>query len=237
VRFGTLRDRAETMTMKSGPVETYSANPAEAASYALLQRLAPAFRHRMVGGLHPIELIVEVVEQRLQEAAPDLANARENLGKIKGLSRSAVLSCTNVISWLAPDEAAVTMLGEGIDECLALISTDFDMRGFAVRNEAREIGVDVSRTALRNVLTAALIAATDAATQPSDLVLTTELSQGHALVSIVVCPADRAAGFSDAAAYRRIEWGDVAALAQSKSVDLLRQGDRLSMRYALAGVA
>jgi hypothetical protein len=223
--------------MKSGPVETYSANLVEAASYALLQRLAPAFRHRMVGGLHPIELIVEAVEQRLQAAVPDLANARENLEKIKGLSRSAVLSCTNVISWLAPDEGAVTMLGEGIDECLALLGTDFDMRGFAIRNEAREIDADVSRTALRNVLTASLIAATDAAAGPSDLVLTTELSQGHALVSIMLCPVDRVAGFSDAAAYRRLDWSDVAALAQSKSVDLLRQVDRLILRYALTGVA
>jgi C4-dicarboxylate-specific signal transduction histidine kinase len=232
-----MMDRSEAIAMKSDPVETYSADLVEAASYALLQRLAPAFRHRMVGGLHPIELIIEAVEQRLQAPVPDLANARENLERIKALSRSAVLSCTNVISWLAPDEGAVTMLGEGIDECLALLSTDFDMRGFAVRNEAREIGVDVSRTALRNVLTASLIAATDAAPQPSDLVLTTELSQGHVLVSITVCPADRVAGFPDAVVYRRLEWGDVAALAQSKSVDLLHQGDRLTIRYALADPA
>lgn len=232
-----MQDRGEDIAMKSGPVEACSANLVEAASYALLQRLAPAFRHRMVGGLHPIELIAEAVEQRLQAAVPDLATARDNLERIKSLSRSAVLSCTNVISWLAPEEGAVTMLGEGIDECLALLSTDFDMRGFAVRNDAREIGVDVSRTALRNVLTASLIAATDAAPRPADLVLTTELSREHALVSITMCPADRIAGFTDAAAYRRLEWSDVAALAQSKSVDLSRQGDRTTMHYALADVA
>ena len=93
-------------------------------------------------------------------------------------------------SWLAPEEGAVTIVGEGIDECLALLKTDFSMRGFAIRNEAREIGVDVSS----------------------------------------------AAGFCDAAAYRRLEWSDVGALAQAESVDLVRQADRVTMHYPVAGI-
>lgn len=231
-----IADRNETAAMKASAVEDKSSYPVEAARYALLRRLAPALRHGMVGGLHPIELIAAAVERRLQAAVPDLANASESLGKIKNLSRSAVLCCTNLIGWLAPEEGAVTMLGEGIDECMALLKADFDMRGFAIRNEACEIGVDVSCTALRNVLTASLIAATDAASQPADLVLTADLSQGHALVSILVRAADRDAGFADAAPYRGLEWSDVGALAQSESVHLSREGDRITMLYALAGV-
>ena len=217
-------------------MEGGSWNLVEAARYALLRRLAPAFRHGAVGALHPIELIAEAVERRLQAAVPDLATAGENLGKIKNLSRSAVLSCTNLTSWLAPEEGAVTMLGEGIDECLALLKTDFGMRGFAVRNEAREIGVDVSRAALRNVLTASLITATDTAPGPANLVLTAERSQGHAVVSILVRPAEDITGFADAAFYRRLEWGDVQALARAESVELLQQGDRVSLRYPIAGI-
>ena len=222
--------------MKSSPVEGGSWNLVEAARYALLRRLAPALRHGMVGALHPVELIAEAIERRLQAAVPDLAGARENLGKIKNLSRSAVLSCTNLTGWLAPEEGAVTMLGEGIDECMALLKTDFSMRGFAVRNEAQEIGVDVSSAALRNVLTASLIAATDASPHPADLVLTAELSQGHAVLTILVRPADRAAGFADAVAYRRLDWSDVAALAQAESVKLVREGDRVIMRYPVADI-
>jgi hypothetical protein len=222
--------------MKASPVEDDSSNLVEAARYALLRRLAHAFRHRMVGGLHPIELIAEAVDRRLQAAVPDLANARENLDKIKTLCRSSVLACTNLTSWLAPEEGVSTMLGEGIDECLALLNTDFGMRGFAIRNDAREIDADVSRAALRNVLTASLIAATDTALRPADLVLTAELSQGQVVLSILVCPADREAGFADAAAYRSLEWSDVASLAQAESVDLSRQRDRVTMRYPVAGI-
>jgi hypothetical protein len=231
-----MPDPSETTAMKDRPVQGDSGNLVEAARYALLRRLAPAFRHGMVGALHPVELIADAIERRLQAAVPDLANARENLGKIKNLSRSAVLSCTNLTSWLAPEEGAVTMLGEGIDECLALLNTDFGMRGFAIRNEAHEIGVDVSRAALRNVLTASMIAASDMAPRPADLVLTAEISQRHAVLSILVCPADRVAGFADAVAYRRLVWSDVGALAQAESVELLHQGDRMTMRYPVAGI-
>src|SRR5450432_144566 len=98
-----MPDQSKASAMKARPVKAYSENFIEAASYALLRRLAPAFRHRMVGGLHPIELIAEAMEQRLQAAVPDMANARENLGRIKNLSRSAVLSCTSVTNWLAPE--------------------------------------------------------------------------------------------------------------------------------------
>lgn len=218
------------------PDEVDAGDPADAARYALLQRLAPALRHGMVGALHPIELIIESIDRRLQKPAPDLANVRENLGKIKNLSRSAVDSCTNVASWLAPEEGVLTMLGEGIDECLALLKTDFGMRGFSVRNEAREVGVDVPRRALRNVLTTALITATDTAAQPSDLVLTAELERGLVVVSIRVCPAEEAMAFGDAAPYRRLGWGDLRALARAESVDLQQQADRVALGFPLPAV-
>jgi hypothetical protein len=189
----------------------------------------------MVGTLHPVELIAEAIDRRLHAAVPDLANAKENIGKIKNLTGTAILAYTNLKSWLVPEDAAITMLGEGIDESLALLDTDFAMRGFTVLNEAQETGVDVSRAALRNVLTASLIAATDTATSPSDLVLTAELSPGHAVLSILVRPADRVADFADAAAYRSLEWSDVGALAQAESVELSRQGDRITMRFPVAG--
>ena len=208
----------------------------DAARYALLRRLAPAFRHRMVGSLHPIELIAEAAERRLEAPVPDVANARENLRKIKNLSRSAVLSCASVTSWLEPQAGAVTMLGEGIDECMVLLHTDFGMRGYTIRNESGEIGVDVSSSALRSVLTASLIAAADNAPLPADLVLTTEVSPGYALVSIRVCAADRAAGVADATNYRRLEWSDAGALAQAESVELSRQGDGVTMRFLVAAV-
>src|SRR5512141_1759719 len=107
-----LPDPGGTTAMKIDSVEGGSGHLVEAARYALLRRLAPALRHGMVGALHPIELVAEAIELRLQAAVPDLAAARDNLSKIKDLSRAAVLACTNLTGWLAPEEEAVIMLGE-----------------------------------------------------------------------------------------------------------------------------
>lgn len=128
------------------------------------------------------------------------------------------------------------MLGEGIDECLALLKTDFDLRGFAVRDEARDIGVDVPLAAVRNVLTAALIAAADGAPRPADLVLTGELSRDQIALSIQVCPVQRVASFANCATYRGLDWRDVDALARAEAVDLVREGGRIAMRFPVAGV-
>jgi hypothetical protein len=231
----THPDRNESIAIETSTVDTDASCQLEAARYALLRRLAPAFRHRLVGGLHPIELVAEAVQRRLLAAVPDLDGASESLRKIKNLSQSALLTCVNLTAWLAPEEKEVTMLGEGIDECLALLHTEFDMRGFAIRNQAREIGVDLSSSALRNVLTAALIAAADNAPGPADLVLTAEISQRYAVLSIAVSACDRVADIADAAAYRSLDWNDVGALAQDESVELLRQDNRITMRYAIAG--
>jgi predicted nucleic acid-binding protein len=73
-----------------GPVD----RRVEAARYALLRRLAFAMRHHMVVHLQPIGMITEVLERRLGMPSPDLAEIHDNMDKINGLSRAAVLPVT-----------------------------------------------------------------------------------------------------------------------------------------------
>ena len=209
----------------------------EAARYTLLRRLAPAIRHRLVGKLHPIGLIAEVVEEKIREAAPDLAYLQDNVAKINSLSRSAMLSTTSLITWLAPEEGATTTIGDGIDECLALLQTDFGLRGFSIESEVRGHDVCVSLSALRNVLTASLIAATDSAAGPANLLLEAKVSKEHALLSIHMRPTDDAASIDIDNTYRHLGWDDVQALAEGESVRLSRNDACVEMRYCIEGVA
>ena len=211
-----------------------SESSVEAARYALLRRLAPAIRHRVVGKLHPIGLIAEAVEWQMQEATPDLKSARESAGRINSLSRSAMLSFTGQITWLAREEGATTSISDGIADCLGLLHTDFELRGFAVTSTVEPCDQKVSLNALRNVLTAALIAITDAALPPANLVLSLELSGTQALLTIVSQPVEKElSGFEHSDAYRRLEWKDVQALAAAESVELSRSGERVQMRYEI----
>jgi len=205
----------------------------EAARYALLRRLAPAIRHRVVGRLHPIGLIAEALEWQAQDKAPNLENIRESLSKINDLARTAMLSFTSQITWLARENGATATLGEAIDDCLALLHTDFELRGFSIENEVRAPDIPISLNAVRNVLTAALIAVTDSAPGPARLSLTADKEKNLLLLSIHMSPAQEVETISSGVPYRRLGWEDVKALANADSVRLSHGGESVEMRFTI----
>ncbi len=145
------------------------AGAAEAARYALTRRLIPVLRHHLVVDLQPIGLIYQVLDRKLNAGETELAPIRESLARIDVLARRAVASSLDVVSWLAPDTEASTPLGSGVVDCLNMLRSNFTFRGFAVHNEVGDAPLRVPQAALREVLTAALIAATDGASSPVDL--------------------------------------------------------------------
>ena len=48
----------------------------EAAHYALLRRLAPSLRHRLMGDLQPVTLLAELAERQIAKSPPDLEKTR-----------------------------------------------------------------------------------------------------------------------------------------------------------------
>jgi hypothetical protein len=200
------------------------AGSAEAARYALLRRLAPSMRHHLVVNLQPIGMIYEVMDRRLRAPQPDLADVHESAHKINGFARAALNSCLDVVTWLAPEEEMQTTASEGVRECLGLLATSLTFRGYALRNEVQPVPGEVRRAAIRNVLTAAMIHATDENPPPADLVLSAEPSPAALLLTLTLRPTQGNQGFSTEAGYRRLEWSDVEALAAAEAVELKREG-------------
>jgi len=197
---------------------------AESARYALLRRLAPSMRHHLVVNLQPIGMIYEVMDRRLRAPQPDLAEVHESAHKINGFARAALNSCLDVVTWLAPEEEMLTTASEGVRECLGLLATSLTFRGYALRNEVPAVPGEVRRSAVRNVLTAAMIHATDENPPPADLVLSAEPSPAALLLTLTLRPTQGDQGFSTEACYRRLEWSDVEALAAAEAVELRRDG-------------
>lgn len=151
---------------------------AEPVRYALLRRLAPSIRHHLVMNLQPIGMIYEVMERRLRAPQPDFANLHDSAQKINRFARAALDSSVDVVTWLAPDEAAVVTAYEGVRESVSLLATSLSFRGYTVRNEVAVPTGNVpaslqavQRPAIRNVLTAMLLYATDETLPPAELVL------------------------------------------------------------------
>ncbi len=207
--------------------------PIESARYALTRRLLPVLRHHMVVHLQPIGMIYEVLDRKLGAGAPDLAAIREGLGKINNLARSAVNSCLDVVTWLAPDATATIGLSAGVADCLEMLSGNFRFRGFTICNEIGDAPLQVSQAALREVFTSALIALTDGADGPVDLVLGVRLSGGETAVTVQTRPG-QGSGFTTEMAYRAMAWSDVLALAQAHGVALTREGPLATLKFAAA---
>ncbi len=206
----------------------------EAARYTLLRRLAYAMRHHMVVHLQPIGMITEVMERRLKSPSPDLAQVHESMTKINGFSRAAVQSCLDVVSWLAPEDGTQVPLDAGVQECVAMLRSNFNFRGFTLKDEAGSAPVPVARAGLRNVLPAALLALTDGTASPADVVISAELQDGQARLALRVSPNEGSAGFAGDPPYRLLEWDEVQALAAADGivVERDRQEVRLTVPFA-----
>lgn len=207
-----------TPAVTGPPASTPSAIAAEAARYALLRRLAPSMRHHLVVNLQPIGMIYEIMDRRLKAPNPELGDVHESAHKIYGFARAALDACLNVVSWLAPDAQSRSAPSDGVSECLGLLATSLTFRGYALRNEVQPMPGEVRRSAIRNVLTAAILHATDKTEAPAELLIGAERTVSSLLITLTLRPTEGASGFDTEDHYRRLEWADVDALARSESV-------------------
>jgi len=202
----------------------------EAARYALLRRLAPSMRHHLVVNLQPIGMIYEVMDRRLKAPVPDLANVQDSAGKINGFAKAALASCVDVVSWLAPDDTAVTAVPEAARECASLLATSLSFRGYALRNEVGDVPGTVRRATIRHLLAGSLLHCTDHMPAPAEVVLSATPQQDAALLRITVRPVEGDQAMGTEANYRRITWEDLQALAAAEAVPVVREPDGLSLR-------
>jgi hypothetical protein len=217
---------------------TSSTQSAESARYALLRRLAPSMRHHLVVNLQPIGMIYEVMDRRLRAPQPDLGEVHESAQKINGFARAALDACLNVVTWVAPEDGAIVSAADGVRECLSLLATSLTFRGFALRNEADAAQGEVRRSAIRTVLTAALLHISDEMPPPAEIVLSARLDGRALVLTLNAKPAAGEQGFVPEPPYRKLEWSDVQALAASESVEVTRDGpQRMQVRIALAASA
>jgi hypothetical protein len=206
------------------PAGFVNARLAEAARYALLRRLAPSMRHHLVVNLQPIGMIYEVLERRLKAPEPKLGDIHDSAQKINGFAKAALNSCLDVVTWLAPVEDVLTTTEAGSRECLDLVASSLAFRGYALRNEVGAVPGQFRRSAIRNVLTAALLYATDHTSPPADLVLSAEGDPTGLLLTLTLKPTEGDQGFRAEAGYRPLDWADIEALAAAESVGIVREG-------------
>ena len=239
-RHDSGRRSAILAAAEPGPAEAANGLPrrarssAEAARYGVLRRLAPSLKHDMVVNLQAVAMMAEVLNARLERGTPAPSEFQASISKLNRLAREAVMNCLKVAGWIQPVEDEGIRLPQGVEECLALLASNFNFRGFTVAKEVPDTDFEVSRVALRHLLTAALITLTDAVAGPCDVRVKATVISGYAEISVRVTPRQDAEGLPFEPSYRQLDWADVQALATAESVELVRGADQIVMRMPRA---
>lgn len=222
--------------LAENPLDTEFPNLVEGARYALLQRLAPALQHHLVGQLQPMDMIALMMERRLQAADPDLASIRQDCALMGTVSRTAVKSIVGMMGWIEPRPAATINVSTGVKNCLELLVTEFRFNGFVIVNEVTPTDADVSSRAFRTLVSASLVALSDVSKTSARLVVRAQAMAQQVKLTIDLQATEKAAKSAPVASYRSLEWKDVEILALAESVALTHGSTGVELVFSrLAG--
>lgn len=194
----------------------------ESARYALLQRLVPAIRHHLMGEFQSVGMLAALIDRRVQGAGLDPAGLREDCAALGSVSGTATSSSANLLTWIAPDSAAVLKVDPGVRECMGLLSTELRLRGFVLINEVPESDAELSSAALRSVLTASLIAMSDQSEAAADMVIRAQSLPDRVELSVDLRLNPARTKSVRQMRSRLLSWRDVEILAIAEGVKLTR---------------
>lgn len=208
---------------------------ARAAQHDVLRRLTPPLRHDMVVHLQSLGMMAEALNARMERGVVQQDDLAGSVSKLNRLSRQAVARCLEVCTWMEPAEDDTIVLREGVAEIVGLLSTSLNFRGFDLRTELGDGEFDVSRSAVRFLLAAAILTLTDAAPAPGEVVVRTEQSSSHGVVAVEYQPQPEG-NFTQLheAGETPLSWVEVQALAAQHDVELLRNGQAIILRLPRA---
>lgn len=205
----------------------------EAARYALLQRLAPALQHQLMGSVQSIDLISSMMALRLRPAEPDLVRLRLDCASLSNVSHKAVNAIAQVMSWVEPKPADTLAFDAGVRECVSLLSMECRFKGFVIVNEVAGIHAELSSRALRSVLSATLLALSDLSRGPAKLLVRAQAVPDGIVLSIDVQATEGRASMVRMTDYRPLKWRDVEILALAESVGLTRCDAGVQLTFPL----
>ncbi|WP_299793376.1 hypothetical protein [Ramlibacter sp.] len=211
---------------------------ARAAQHDILRRLTPPLRHDMVVHLQSLGMMAEALSARMERGAVQSDDLASSVSKLNRLSRQAVARCLEVSTWMEPAEDDTTALREAVQEVVRLLSTSVNFRGYDLRAELGDGEFEVSRSAARFLVAAAILTLTDAAPGPGEIVVRTEQSSSHGVVAVEYQPQPEGTftQMHEPGGDAPLSWIEVQALASQHAVELLRNGQAIILRLPRAVV-
>lgn len=148
----------------------------DALRFEIIKRLAPGFRHRLSGKLHPVTLLSQLIRKKLEKSPTDMDFFRNKLEEIKVFATQANTSFSDFFAWIQPTAGLVLPLNEVVADCLDLLKMDIYSSNVTFQNEVTSTDL-IHACAVRNVFCACLLTLIDT-TPTATLILICERSDG-----------------------------------------------------------
>lgn len=200
-----------------------------AIRFALLRRLAPGMRHRLMGELQALQFSAELAG-RLLDTGGDRAKLEAAVRQLGPRTQSAVASAAGLIEWLRDDDRATTNVEEALPQCLRVAGDDWNLRGIAGTVDARTDGAHVPRTALRELAVTSLLALTDARPGALDVRVAAKRDGDEIVVRLEATTATRESPLPELVRTAKIGCADVSALAAAHGVACACARDEVTFR-------
>lgn len=192
----------------------------ESARYVLLRRLAPTLRHDIASALQPISILSMLIEKKLQKSPLELPTLARNAAQLSLSARDAASTCMKLMSWLEPSPGDLVTVANGVEDAAKSLQTEFSLRGFCIVTQTEHIERKIPRSITCCVLTAALIAFTDALSTAGEISIAADIVDNNLLLRIYVSALHALPTQSDLPTYRKLEWDEALVLAQAELVQL-----------------
>ena len=206
----------------------------EAASYAVLHRIAPALRHDVAGFMQPVGMLAMVLQRRVQLPEPDLQAIGKTVASVTALAKEATTGCMNAMDWLVSREDIRVSMVAGADEVARLLALELSGRGLSASHDIADSQARVPQRFFRSVLAAALLAWCDQKPGTGVLRISGSSDASVAALTLQFEPGGTVLAADAISPQRPIGWDDVEALARACGATL-SSGDgwvRLQLRHS-----
>jgi hypothetical protein len=159
--------------------------------FEIIKRLAPGFRHRMLGRMQPIALLSQLMGKKIQAGQTESGFLLKRLQELKDSLSAATNATVDLFSWLNPDDQSLQPLNSIVEECLDLLKMDIYTSNVVFENTiTSQALVRVSR--LRHVLAACLLTFIDSTEKAAKVTLSAQQLAGDWSIEMSVQPVDAA---------------------------------------------
>lgn len=138
--------------------------------FEIIKRLAPGFRHRISGKLHPVTLLSQVLSKKIEMTPTDTDFFLTKFGEIKEFTKQANDTCLELFSWLIPSDTLQLPLKGIVNDCLDLLKMDIHSSNVTFQNDITS-DEDIPANSVRDILCACILTLIDTTKNATQVVI------------------------------------------------------------------